>query len=53
MGPMSVVVPDVDVQHALELRASDDKDPVKALAPHRADEAPGRKRWHAVPGSAS
>ena len=41
MWPMSVVVLDVDLQDALELSAADDQDPVKALAPHRADEALG------------
>lgn len=41
MRAMSVVVLDVDLQDPLELRATDDQDPVKALAPHRADEALG------------
>jgi hypothetical protein len=41
MWAMSVVVHDVDLQDALKLRATDDQDPVEALAPHRADEALG------------
>jgi hypothetical protein len=41
MRPMPVVLHDVDVQHALELRAADDQDPVEALAPHRTDKALG------------
>src|SRR5712691_4305951 len=41
MWTMSVVALDVDLQDALELRATDDQDPVKALAPHRGNEALG------------
>src|SRR5437879_5582120 len=41
MRPMAVVVPDVDVQDALELRTAEDQDPIETFAPQRADEAFG------------
>jgi hypothetical protein len=37
--PMRVVVGDILAQHPLEVRARDDQDPVKTLAPHAADPA--------------
>jgi hypothetical protein len=41
MWPMSVVVLDICAERALELAATEDQHPVKALAPYGADEALG------------
>jgi hypothetical protein len=40
-GPVPVVMGGVNAEHALELAAADDKGPVEALAPERADSALG------------
>jgi hypothetical protein len=42
MRAMAVVVIDVGVQDALELATAGDQDPVEALVPDGADEAPGK-----------
>jgi hypothetical protein len=43
MWPMGVVVVDVDAQDALKLVATDDQEPVEAVAPNGADPAFGER----------
>ena len=43
MWPMGVVVVDVNVQDALKLSATDDQQPVEAVAPDGADPALGKR----------
>src|SRR5437879_6195788 len=39
MRPLAVVMVDVDAQHAFEVAAVEDQQPVETLGTHRADEA--------------
>ena len=41
VGPMAVVMLDIDTQGRLEITSSEDEDAVEALTPKRADEALG------------
>jgi hypothetical protein len=43
MGPMIVVVRDIDAQSRHEMTSSADEDPVEALTPERADEPLGER----------
>jgi hypothetical protein len=38
---MLVVMPDIDIQHALEIAAANDQDPVEAIGADRSDPAFG------------
>jgi hypothetical protein len=51
MRPVGVVVLDVNAQDALKLSATDDQQPVKAVAPDGADPALRKTRWPSAPGT--